>query len=68
MALSIIEVVLVRKMLVGKITINREAPSLIYTHSFSDLYCARERKEGRRRRRTSVFGVFSLMLGVWSLT
>ena len=34
---------------------------LVHTHSH--LYCARERKEGHRRRRTSVFGVWLLCLG-----
>ena len=53
-------------MSVGKpVEIGRHPPSFMHTHSHLD--CARERKEGHRRR-TSVFGVLALMLGVWSLS
>ena len=50
-------------MSVGKpVEIGRHPPSFMHTHSH--LYCTRgTKKEGQRRRRTSVFDVWLLCLG-----
>ena len=45
------------------ISINREAPSLICTHTLTHVLRKREKEEGKRRRRRSVFGALALMLG-----
>ena len=45
------------------ISINREVPSLICTHSLTHVLCKREKEEGHRRRMRRVFGVLVLNLG-----